>query len=134
MKKLFLWTYFLFLVFGVIFKVYTQTSLDGMFGVNTRFFKTVTMCFENINTFWAISNVVGNTLPFFVFGLLLKNVYSHITTAALFNFFSSFFILCEIVQYVFVLGVCDVDDVFLNLIFFYAGIYVNLLIDKLSHL
>ena len=80
------------------------------------------MYFQNIETFWGVSNFLGNTLPFLFFGVVSAITIRREKTENLFFSNAALFVFCEIVQYIFKLGVCDVDDVFLNCAFYGIGL------------
>ncbi len=113
MKKVF-GIFTVFLVCAVIFKFpFFRVRQESYEYINTRVFKTITLYINFSHSFWGITNIFGNTLPFFVWGALMKRAYS-IPFAPCF-FLSSFIIVFfEIAQYIFRQGTCDIDDVLLN--------------------
>lgn len=129
MKKIFA-VFTFFLVFAVILKLPFNISTPIIYQhVNTRVFKTIALYINFSNTFWGISNIIGNTLPFFIWGTLMKLA---LNLCALPCFFlSSFFIvLFEIAQFVLKKGTCDIDDVILNSVSAFLGIVLVNFLEK----
>ncbi len=130
MKKIFL-IYIIFLLLFVILKIdfhgdfITRIHLfeSGNYkNFNTVVFNTFKMYKNNLNSCWSIFNIVGNILPFFFFGLLLKSAWKEKNFFELFFFSSCLFTLFEIIQYIFMIGVCDIDDLITNVFFASFGI------------
>jgi glycopeptide antibiotics resistance protein len=96
---------------------------QGVDNANTIPFRTLRMCFDNINGGWARINLVGNTFPFFILGISGKYAWRE-SNHVMFFAISVGIVLCEIIQYVFLLGVCDIDDVILDLLFLKLGFYL----------
>lgn len=132
MKKIFL-IYIIFLFLFVILKIdfhgnfITRIHLfkSGNYkNFNTVVFNTFKMYKNNLNSCWSIFNIVGNILPFFFFGLLLKSAWKEKNFFELFFFSSGLFTLFEIIQYIFMIGVCDIDDLITNISFASFGIII----------
>ncbi len=132
MKKTAFYLSLLFLTFAVVFKVWgireIVTEINkmrrlGYDNINVDFLHTLTMCFKNLKSFWSLTNLFGNTVPFFIFGVISRVAWSKYTPSAVSFLLFSLFVFFEIIQYLFRLGTCDIDDVFLNALFAFLGVY-----------
>ena len=131
MRKTLFWIYAALVVLFVILKLYDSPLQRveyllylrrlGYDNVNTRVFHTIKMCFDNIETAWAVKNLIGNTLPFLVLGVITKTTWKGCNQLKMFYYLSAALLALEILQYVLLLGTCDVDDVILNLTFLKIG-------------
>lgn len=131
MKKTLFWLWTAFIIFIVVFKVYDspieraeylkELREAGFDNVNVHLFHTIRICADNITSRWAIKNVAGNTLPFLILGILTKNAWRDYNIKAVLRAVSSSIILFEIMQYILLLGTCDIDDALLNLTFLKIG-------------
>jgi glycopeptide antibiotics resistance protein len=102
-------------------------------------FKATYIAFEKLNNnvyhisaaqipyyrFLLVRNIIGNIILFIPWGLtipiLFKNFYD-IRNLLLITCVVCFFI--EVVQYIFVLGVCDIDDIIYNVVGAVVGFYL----------
>ena len=135
MKKIYFWLYATLIVFIVVLKLhdspcdrmeYLKRLRDlGFDNVNVIPFHTIRICFDNLATIWAIKNLIGNSLPFFILGILSKKSFYHCDSRALFCYISSSILFLEIVQYASLLGTCDIDDVIHNLTFLKIGFLID---------
>jgi len=119
--------YMIFLFLFVILKLYIpngnimftrnlilQNRLEGIWNMNLIPFRSIHSYF-NFNTGLNYLNILGNTVPFGLLGLLLSISQSckyKITNLLLFCFLLILFF--EIVQFVLCMGWFDVDDIILN--------------------
>lgn len=121
MKYIFV-IYTLLLIFFVLFKFnFTMYDLNNYIKnfreinykrVNLEFLNSIKMQI-NILYRWAILNLLGNTIPFIIYGFLLKLTFNSSIYTAIFT--SLFLVLLlELTQLIFVIGTFDVDDIFLN--------------------
>lgn len=102
--------------------------------INIIPFKTISNYIVNFNDFnfdIILSNLLGNIIIFIPFGFLLPLVFN-IGRSLKMNFVISLaiFVCIEAIQFIFALGVCDVDDVILYVIgstlgFILYKIYLN---------
>ena len=131
MKKLLFFLSLSLLLLGVVFKVWNtdwHASLriyceEGAGNINTRPFKTLFMCFKALPSRWAVLNLVGNSAPFYLVSRLARLAFPDTGRGVLFSYLASAFTLCEAVQYVTCTGICDVDDVFMNTVFFALALF-----------
>ena len=101
----------------------------GYDNVNSTPLYTVKICLKNFNTPWGCTNLIGNIIPFFAFGIITRIAWRKYTCCYLFFVSASIIAFCEIVQYVCLLGVCDIDDIIINFMFINFGIYFAEIID-----
>lgn len=88
--------------------------------VNLELFSSIKMQ-VNILDRWAILNLIANTVPFVVLGLLYK--YCFKTSLIKSIIISAIFILSlELIQLIFVIGTFDIDDILLNFISILIGV------------
>ena len=131
MKKTLFWVYVAFVVFIVVFKLYDspverveylkELRSEGCDNVNVYPLRTLKICADNIESAWSIKNLVGNSLPFLMLGILSRNTWRKYSTSEVYLYVSAVIILLEILQYIFLLGTCDIDDFILNLAFLKIG-------------
>ena len=131
MKRTLFWLWAAFVVSAVIFKLYDAPferieylkELRGMGfdNINIQPFHTLGICFDNIESAWAVKNLLGNTLPFLILGIISRFTWREYNRTEVFLRVSSAIILFEIMQYILLLGTCDVDDVILNIAFLKIG-------------
>ncbi len=131
MKRTLFWLWAAFVVSVVIFKLYDapferieylkELRRMGFDNVNIQPFHTLRICFYNIESAWAVKNLLGNTLPFLILGIISRFTWQEYNRTEVFLRVSSAIILFEIMQYILLLGTCDVDDVILNLAFLKIG-------------
>ncbi|MFI3328846.1 MAG: VanZ family protein [bacterium] len=123
--KIIFYTYATILLFLILFKFsFTIKEIqenilifrtNGYDKINIELFKTIKMQIDNINESWAIRNLLGNTIPFVLYGLFYQLAYKH-------NFVKTITInliiilLIETIQYTFAIGTFDIDDILLNII------------------
>jgi len=89
----------------------------GIMNVNLVPFRTLISQYKHIYSGWAIKNLLGNMVVFIPFGCLLSLVYETFRRIIPFIAISISSILCiEIVQFIFMIGFFDVDDIILNFI------------------
>lgn len=69
-------------------------------------------------------NIFGNILLFIPFGFLLKCLYPQQSSVRLCAYGCLLSICIELIQFSLQIGVCDIDDVILNVIGTAAGIYL----------
>lgn len=88
--------------------------------VNLELFSSIKMQ-VNILDRWAILNLIANTVPFVILGLLYK--YCFKTSLIKSIIISAIFILSlELIQLIFVIGTFDIDDILLNFISILIGV------------
>ncbi len=124
--------YLALIVFLVIFKLAENPAErinalrlmreTGFDNVNLIPFHTVRMCLKYIDSYWAITNLAGNSVPFLLLGIIARWSCNGRDKAEIFCLISALITACEIIQYVLLLGVCDIDDVIINLLFLNFGI------------
>ena len=128
--KLALWAYLLFLFLVVILKFNGsfQDLLERMqaepYGktYNLQPFTTLKLQLRHLSEGWAKFNLLGNTLPFIPFGMLLHMAYRKkfsLLRGLVFGFL--FVLIAETVQYYTKLGIFDVDDIILNMTAIFVG-------------
>ena len=126
MKKCVFVIYLCLIIFLVIFKVW-ENPLErfnalrswrdmGFDNVNLVPFYTVKTCLKYIDSCWAITNLIGNSIPFFLLGIISQWSCKERNRGEIFFSISALIMACEIMQYVLFLGVCDIDDVIINLL------------------
>ncbi len=94
-------------------------------------FATIINYYENVNIYIAILNVVGNVVIFVPFGVYLA-LYSEKSSFG--KLFSSVFLtslLVEVIQFIFCIGIMDIDDLILNTLGGVLGIVAILVLNKL---
>lgn len=73
---------------------------------------------------WAILNLIGNTLPFIIYGFMFHLLFGFdILKSLLINF--ALVILIECIQLFFIIGTFDVDDILLNNISILVGLFCS---------
>lgn len=88
--------------------------------VNLELFSSIKMQ-VNILDRWAILNLIANTVPFVVLGLLYKYCFKTSLIKSIIT--SAIFILSlELIQLIFVIGTFDIDDILLNFISILIGV------------
>ena len=94
----------------------------GFDNVNLLPFYTIKKCLKYIDSYWAITNLIGNSIPFLLLGVITRWSFKERNRREIFFSVSALITACEIIQYVLFLGVCDIDDVVINLLFLNFGI------------
>ena len=142
MYKIVFWVYCVFVLAFVVFKINSPSEMrlrveyflelkeSGIDNVNPIPFNTIKMYISNIHTLWATVNLLGNTLPFLFLGRLAEMAWRKTDRLALTAALSMGIVVCEALQYFFMLGTCDIDDVLLNTLFLLIGIYSPLNSEK----
>lgn len=121
-KKIIFYIYTIILIFFVLFKFsFTINDLKDTIEqfreveyqrVNLDFLNTIKMQVSILDR-WAIINLLGNTIPFVIFGLLFYISFK-CKIINLFLYSLIFIISLELIQLIFVIGTFDIDDIFLN--------------------
>lgn len=127
MKKRLLLILYIFLLFiFVVLKLYRgvggvisdrdhiiKDRLDGYLNINLIPLKTIKNTF-NLKSGLNIPNIVGNTIPFIILGILEIN--SRDKLVILKSFFICILIILsfEIIQFITCIGFLDIDDIILN--------------------
>ncbi len=94
--------------------------------VNLDFLSTLKIQIDILDR-WAIVNLLGNTIPFIVYGFLFINAFKiNIFNAIIINLI--FVLSLELIQFIFVIGTFDIDDIFLNNL----SILIGVLFGKFS--
>ena len=89
---------------------------------NLEPFSTTGIQLQYASEDWAKLNLIGNTLPFIPFGMLLHMAYRKkfsLLRGLVFGFL--FVLIAETVQYYTKLGIFDVDDIILNMTAIFVG-------------
>ena len=94
----------------------------GFDNVNLVPFYTIKTCLKYIDTYWAITNLAGKSIPFLLLGIISRWSCKEKSKQEMFYSISALITACEIIQYVLFVGVCDIDDVAINLLFLNFGI------------
>lgn len=131
MKKTLFWLYAAFLVSFVILKLHDSPLQRaeyllylrrlGYDNVNVEVFHTIKMCFDNVETAWGVKNLIGNTMPFLALGVITRVAWKSYSSLQIYCSVSAMLLVLEILQYMLLLGTCDIDDVMLNLSFLKIG-------------
>lgn len=98
-----------------------QDRSAGYWNINLIPLKTIK---DNLENGLHSLNLIGNTLPFLLLGLLLSMAEKHFKIIKS-TIYSILLILCfELTQFITCLGFFDVDDIILNSLFCFIGIIV----------
>lgn len=108
----------------------------GAININYIPFKTIITQIQQTDSLWALKNLFGNIIVFIPWGILFPLSYKY------FKKFIPFFLvtiivllLIESLQFIFMIGFFDIDDIILNLIgvcigYFSGNILKNIWISK----
>lgn len=129
--KIFFYIYAVLLIFLILFKFcFTLNQIEenilifresGYNRLNLELFRTIKMQINHIREEWAIKNLLGNTIPFIVYGVLYELAFKQkIIKAMLINL--NLVVLIEIIQLVFIIGTFDIDDILLNTLCIFLGV------------
>lgn len=130
MKKIF-YLYTIILIYLVLFKFnfsfetikeYITTFRTNEYEYyNLIFFKTIKSQLSNLNIF-SLVNLIFNTLAFMLFGILFQIAYKK---KLFYKLLLSvvLIILVECTQLIYHIGIFDVDDIVLNVVCIYIGIF-----------
>lgn len=106
--------------------------LEGLWNINLIPFKSIVMMITRIDEVWAIKNIIGNTVLFFPLGFLIPLAYDKFCTIKSVFLISFLFILgIEIFQFITMLGIFDIDDIFLNVSGSLIGYLIMLVYKKI---
>lgn len=133
MRKNFKWIWYIYLItlfLVVVVKFDGSTTTLGERIANTQYNRTIGLpnydldflysikiYWQYRSEIWAIKNLVGNIVPFIPFGFIFPIVYpkhSHWFTVFIASFL--FVLGIESFQFITLLGVFSVDDIFLNVL------------------
>ena len=128
--KVLFWLYvwFLFLVvilkFTGSFQELLARTQEDPYGrpYNLEPFSTIGIQLQYVSEDWAKLNLIGNTIPFIPFGILLHMAYRKkfsLLKGLVFGFL--FILIAETVQFYTNLGIFDVDDIILNMSAIFVG-------------
>lgn len=105
--------------FNTIKELYINLSNNATLNINLIPFRTILMYLKNINSLYAIINMLGNIVPFIPLGffclIIIKNHIWRIVLCLLIIF------SIECIQLIFQIGFFDIDDIFLDIIGSYIG-------------
>lgn len=139
MKKIF-YLYVIILLFLILFKFkFTYTDILNSINVfrennynrvNLIAFKTIKTQINVLN-YWSVTNLLANTLPFYILGLLYQVSFkNNLIQKILISFL--FILFIEIIQLIFYIGIFDIDDLILNTSFIILGIFSVLIVFKVK--
>ena len=107
-------------------------SMQGSINYNLILFRSMSTQIEYITQWWALKNLLGNIIPFILFGFLLPITYKKFSsTISVFFTGLASILLIEIFQFLTKLGIFDVDDIILNMIGIVCGYVIFLVIYRL---
>lgn len=96
----------------------------GNWNYNLHLFQNIRK--QNLSSFWFFKNLIGNTVLFIPFGVLLPMVSRKNMTFAKFLFISIIFILSiELIQFITMIGYFDIDDIVLNMLGSLSGFFIQ---------
>lgn len=88
----------------------------GNWNYNLVLFKTISSEFQR-GDYWMIRNIAGNVIPFCILGILLpvniEKIRKYFRTIAI---CAVYVVIIELLQFVCMIGIFDIDDIFLNLL------------------
>lgn len=138
-KKIFVLYLFLLILF-VIFKfngnfntiVILHQSIkvnraEGIWNINFSFLKSIMPYVKNIPSWFALKNIGGNLVPFIPLGFFLSYIYFKRNFIKTFVFCLIIILLIEIIEFIFMIGFFDVDDILLNMVGCVFGYAISLL-------
>lgn len=125
--------YNIFIIYFVLFKFnFTLDSIKESINtfrindyqkVNFILFKSILMQLKLFN-FWSVINLFANTIPFILYGVLFRlSVVKYNYIFIVLNVL--FVLLIEFIQLFFVIGTFDIDDIFLNILCIYIGVFIS---------
>lgn len=107
-------------------------SAQGSINYNLIPFKSIKGQIEHIPQWWALKNLLGNTLPFIPFGFLLPIAYRKFNSLIrILAIGISALLLIEFFQLFTMIGSFDIDDIILNLLGIIGGYFMFLLINPI---
>ncbi len=96
---------------------------NGFDKINITLFSTIKMQLSNLDKSWAIQNILGNTIPFIIYGILFELSFKLSTfIAMIINIL--FIVVLESIQLFLYIGTFDIDDILLNSFSIFLGIVV----------
>lgn len=138
--KVLFYIYTIILIFLILFKFsFTLNQIqenilifrnNGYIRINLELFKTIKMQINHIRETWALKNLLGNTIPFILYGVFFELAFNKgIIQSILINLTIIFAI--ELTQLLLIIGTFDVDDILLNIISVASGvIFIKEVIKK----
>lgn len=91
--------------------------------VNFILFNSILMQLKLFN-FWSMINLFSNTIPFLIYGFLFRLTLDKYNS--IFCILNIVFVLfLEFIQLYFVIGTFDIDDIFLNVLCIFFGVFLS---------
>ncbi len=130
LKSFFSVIYFSALGYLVFFWKRAQST--GAPIVNLIPFKNILRDISRLNRFNAFSNLLGNILLFMPFSIILILLFKLYKLSSIILYGMLLSIAIEIAQFIFKVGVADIDDVILNTFSTFIGAYAYFIIRKIK--
>lgn len=105
----------------------------GAMNINYIPFRTILSQIRQVDALWALKNLLANIIAFIPWGILFPLTYKHLKKFIPFSVVTIIvLLLIESIQFVFMIGYFDVDDILLNFIGACFGYFLGNIFRKLK--